>query len=724
MVYVEKHDIILENQHFSLTIGEDCVAKSLIVKATNEECIAQDEQVPLFSLIEDRPYNNEVKLSHPTKRTNFKGNRIKKDGNRLIVGFELISYEAVIELKITDSYIAFSLLDFIIDPESFRGLAMSPPPVSEFRLLQLPIKRRKHFGKWLGVAWDDVAVISIFGADPFVRVDFEERDNAFNMSADVLCDFKLKSCDAALIASTPEVSLDLIDAFEKDYNLPRGVQSRRNSDDLNSSIYWVQDANLQNIDMHIKWAKQAGFRMMLFFYKCMFKSTDKFTTCGNYRECDFRDTYPNGFADLAEMLKRVKDNGITAGLHFLHTHIGLETQYVTPNTDHRLNLTRRFTLSRQLDKSDDTVYVEQNPIGCVMHEKCRVLKFGGELISYEGYKTEQPYCFTGCKRGAYSTEIAGHNVGTMGGILDISEFGAGSVYIDQTTGLQDEIAEDLARVYNCGFEFAYFDGSEGTNPPFDINVPYAQHRVYKKLNPPPIFCEGAAKSHFSWHMLSGGNAFDIFPMNVFKEKIAQFPLEEAGRIADDFTRVNFGWWKYDIDTMPDIYEYGTSKAAAWDCPTTVLANTAVMQSNPRTADTLEVLRRWEDVRKKHLLTHSQKQALRDPDTEYTLLLNKKGEYDLVPYYKIPMTEDDVSAFYFEYRGKNSVVCWHTKDKAELTLKLKPELASYSCFPDGAELPFDVLDDKITISVENRRYLCYSGSKEDLIAAFEGATKTI
>ncbi len=720
---MQKQKIVLENKRFSLTLGEDCTAESLLVKATNEECLAPSEPLPLFLLTEDRPYNNEIKLSHPTKRTTFKANRVRKEGNRLIVGFELITFEAVIELKITDSYIAFSLIDFIIKPEDFDGLDMSPPPVAEFCLLQLPIKKREHLGKWLGVTWDKSAAVSILGSDPFVRVDFKEHGNTLNMSADALRDFKLKGCDAALIASTPDALMDLIDEFEKDYNLPRGVQSRRKNEYLNSSIYWVQNADLQNIDMHIKWAKQAGCRMMLFFYKSIFKSDDSYASCGNYRECDFRDTYPNGFADLRTVLKRVKDSGIIAGLHFLHTHIGLESRYITPNADHRLNMTRQFTLSKPLSESDDVIYVEQNPSGCVMHEKCRVLKFGGELISYESYQTERPYCFTGCKRGSFNTKIKSHDIGTVGGILDISEYGATSVYVDQTTSLQDEIADELARVYDCGFEFAYFDGSEGTNSPFDINVPYAQHRVYKRLNPPPIFCEGAAKSHFSWHMLSGGNAFDIFPMNVFKEKIAQFPLEEAARMADDFTRVNFGWWQYTNDTMPDIYEYGTSKAAAWDCPATVMANPGVMQSNPRTRDNLEVLRRWEDVRARHLLTDSQKAALRDPDAEYTLLIDEKGEYELVPYRKIN-TDAAVSAFYFERKGKHYVVCWHTQNAADFSLELNPMLVSYTESIGGAQTDIKRLQNNVVIPIKGKRYLCYDGSKEELIAAFEKATAQI
>ena len=58
---------------------------------------------------------------------------------------------------------------------------------------------------------------------------------------------------------------------------------------------------------------------------------------------------------------------------------------------------------------------------------------------------------------------------------------------------------------DAGFEFIYFDGSEGVNPPFWHHVANAQYRVFSKLSPEPILAEGAAKTHFSWHMLTGSS---------------------------------------------------------------------------------------------------------------------------------------------------------------------------------------------------------------------------
>jgi len=709
--------VVLENKHFLLKVSDDCVAKSLIIKANGEECLKQGSEIPLFSLTQERPFNNEIKLVYPNKKTTFAANRIRREGNKLIVGFEIIKFEAIVKLTEKEDYITFTLKEFII-PEDAYGvdcLFITPPPVFEFRLLQLPVIERERFGSCLGVLWNDSAAVNILSTSPHAIVDSETRDGYRIMYADALRDIRLSGTGAALIATVPENLLDCIDRFEKDYDIPRGVASRR-SGHLNSSIYWTNEINLSNVDEHIRYAKKGGFTKILMYFSAFFKS-EKFSYLGDY---DFNDNYPGGYDDVKELLAKIKKAGIMPGIHILHSHIGLKSRYVTPVADHRLNLTRHFTLSKPLEIDDDVIYVEENPAHSPLNPKFQVLKFDGELIFYDSYTTEYPYCFKGCKRGYHNTNITSHNQGTIGGILDISEFSAMSVYVDERTSLQDEVAQKLADVYNCGFEFVYFDGSEGTNPPFEFNIPFAQLKVYDKLENKPFFCEGAAKTHFGWHMLSGGNAFDIFPMNVFKEKIAEFPLSEAPKMADDFTRINFGWWTFNEDTQPDIYEYGTSKAAAWDCPATIQGNLSRFAKNPRVDDVLEVMNRWEDVRNKNWLSKEQKEMLKDPNQEYILLVNENGEYELAPYFQIKPKSNLVSAFWFELRGRNYIVCWHNKGNGKLCLPILASDVRYEDELGKNALPIEKAEEGIVIPLSGRSYFSADISKEEIVKAFENS----
>lgn len=423
------------------------------------------------------------------------------------------------------------------------------------------------------------------------------------------------------------------------------------------------------------------------------------------------------------MLSHIRENGIIPGMHFLQTHIGLKSRYVTPKADHRLHLKQHFTLSNPLSMTDEgDIFVMEQPEGAELSDGARILKFGTELISYEGCTTERPYRFTGCKRGAHATEIIPHAQGEIGGVLDVSEFGASSVYLDQASDLQDEIADKIAHFYNLGFGFAYFDGSEGTNPPFAFNVSNAQYRVYKKLKNPPIFAEGAARSHFGWHMITGGNAFDVFPAEIFKEKLREFPAEEAPRMKQDLTRLNFGWWHFWADrTQADMYEYGTSRAAAWDCPATICIDLKELKAHARTDDILEVMRRWEAVRASGWLTDDKKLMLRDLSTEHILLINESREYELVPYYQVKQVchgDAAIRAFVFSRGGKSFAVYWHTTGSGRLILDCKAE--SLSVQDELYLAPIEPYEKSgvSSLPLDNRRYICTEFGIDELTALLE------
>lgn len=659
-------DLTLECDKFKLILGSNAKAKSLVIKGTNEECVDCNDGIPFFSSTQERPFNNETKLANPNTRTTYHANRLRPDGKRLIVGFETAPYEAIVSVRTGAGYIAFSLEEWIsntTDEHQYLNLAMDVPPVAEFHVAQLTLKKRQNFGHWLNVVWDEKAAIAVIAGDPLVAVDSEHRNGYTILSATLARDRETIGGSAIIVGGVGEVDfMSSMESAEHDFGMPQGVSSRRDPR-LNASIYWTGNANPENIDRHIELARKGGFRMMLFYHSC-FAEDGSYRHLGDY---DWSKNFPNGEVDLKCMLDKVKAAGITPGFHTLQTHIGLESRYITPVADHRLNKTRRYTLASKLGVNDDVVYVEESTINAPTHEKCRVLQFGGELILYTGYTKSRPYCFTGCSRGAFKTNIAEHHLGEIGGTLDISEFAAISCYIDQKTSLQDEVAEKIAKIYDAGMEFCYFDGSEGVDPPCGINVSLAQYRTVSKFKKQPLFTEGAAKSHYGWHLQAGANAFDVFKPEVFKEKIAEYPLAEAPVMRKDFTRLDFGWWvpfvpdENSIGTQPDMWEYGTSKAAAWDCPATVIFDPDTVTKHPRIDDCLEVMRRWEDVRAKKWLTKEQKELLRNPQKEYHLFKNINSEYELVEIEMLPTHEKapHLRGFVFEYNGQRIVAYWHT-----------------------------------------------------------------
>ncbi len=709
-------NIILENKNFRLALGENAIVKSLIHKKTNEELLILGEEISLFSLVQTRPFNNEIKLSHMNKKTVFQANRLVMENNVLTVGFEIIPCQAVVTVNVEDEYISFTLTKFTYPDMAYGVLCMDMPPVEGFRLLQLPVKTRKNFGHWLNVMWDDNASVAVVAATPETMIDSEKRKDYRILTADVQKSVQLIGTTASLIVSGgKEEFLDAMDKFEHDYNLPLGVESRR-SDFINRSVYWVDRLTPENVDEHIKFAKMGGFSCMLVYYEGICSEVDDdviYGSCGDY---SVSKPYSNSYDELKVVIEKIKAAGITPGFHFLHTHIGKDTKYIKPVVDPRLNIIEYFTLMQPLGLNDDKIFVAQNPKNALKHENRRVLKFGGELMSYEGFSTIPPYHFYGVKRGYWDTTVTPHEAGIIGGILDVSEYCANSVYVDQNTDLQDEIADEIAKIYDLGFEFIYFDGSEGTNQPYEYHVPHAQYRVIKKLGSSPKFCEGAAKAHFNWHYLSGANAFDIFKTDEFKKMIDVHPLAESAWMCQDFTRLNFGWWAFYDDTRRDVYEYGTSHAHGWNSPATIQSNLKLFNSHARTADILEVMRRWEDVRKNNLLTPEQQELIKMPEKEYTLFVDEKGNYELNEYFELTdfcSNSKDLYAFTFRRNNKSYALIWHNTGSAKISIPILKENVEYFSDLTREALPFEEKDGNLILDVSSSAYLVTPLSNSEL-----------
>ena len=688
-------DVTIETSAFKLVIGDDATAKSLVVKSNGEEMLEPREGIPIFATTQTRPFNNEIRPVQQSKRTTYPANRVRREGDLIYVGFETAPYEVAVKVEETAAgFVTFRPERLISDTEQehqYWHWNMDVPPVDSFRVLQLPVKDRKNFGDWLNAMWDDRGCVGVMGGTPYMDVDNERRWGFRRLTVEALKDYGVTNGVAVLAAAaTPAEFLGQVDAAEAALGMPRGVKSRRDSR-LNASIFWTQEMNPGNVDEVLSYAKAGGFRMLLVNYSALIKDGKKYAAVlPDY-------SWGNGWSreSFSAAVRKFNEAGISVGLHTLQTFIGFESKYVTPEADHRLALVKHYTLSRPIPASEEScdVYVEQNPIAAPMHPKCRVLKFGTELMEYSGYSTERPYKFTGVKRRHLGTYAKEHPLGEIGGVLGISECWAVSTYIDQDTSLQDEVGDMIAEIYDCGLEFLYFDGSEDANPPCTVNISLSQLRCVERCiarsGRPPLFTEGCAKSHFGWHLQSGANAFDVFSPELFKEKIIEYPYAAAKRLAKDFTRVDFGWWNFGLPVLngpppkseglwaggcktvgvqPDIWEYGTSKAAAFGCPSTMLMYLEALRSHKRTSDILETMRRWEDVRAKNWLTAEQKEMLKDPKREFHLYLNARGEYELLEWKQLDVAGGkwtDVRAFMFERGGKRVVAYWHIHDCARL-----------------------------------------------------------
>ena len=737
-------NIVFENVRMKLVVGDDAKVESLVVKATGEEMVAPGGRLPLMTAEQDRPYHNEVKLIHPNKHVVYPAKAVRRKGDVLTVDFDREPFSAEFDVKLTDDYLAFTFRRIVFDRVRGYGmLRFDRPPVVNLKAMQLKLRERKYFGDWLNVVWDDSNAAAVVSASPHPEIDHDDADGAKVLYGRLLQSVRMTGAPVALVVgSGKEDFLDAMDALERDYGLPRGVRSRRQKL-INASIYSAGSFEAGKIDTVIETAKRGGFRLMKVYYASLVKESGTWSLCGDY---DIReDRFPGGLSDISALVDKVKAAGIVPGLHFLQTHVGMRSRYVAPVADPRLNKRMRFTLAKALPEGTADVAeveVEERTCEAPTYEPCRVLQFGGELLSYESASSEPPYRFFGVKRGAWGTRPQAHEAGQVGGILDMSEFGApGSCYLDQNSSLQDEVADKIARLYNCGFGFVYMDGSEGVPPPCGVNVALAQYRVWRKLKGDPLFAEGAAKSHFSWHMLSGANAFDGPAPENFKDFMMRWQVAQAPLVAQDMTRCDFGWWSMQrpgasiwwmgpeetIGTQPDMWEFGEALSVAWGCPASC-SGLDGWQKHPRGADILEVMRRWEDVRDRGLLTPSQVEKFRAlrPGNEVTLLIGAKGEYvfrDIVP---ITIAGDKEGrrfrAFAFTEGDNKTVVSFWCGDKASRGLIL-PGSAPRFVWRDeyaGKELRPGRTADGCKVIASSRQYLFFDAGLEAVRKLLEAA----
>lgn len=712
----DKDAIVIENPEFRLVIGNDARAVSLLHKPSGQECLQMGIHTPVFALTQYRPYDNENFLTYPAKQKTFYADTVYRVGDDLVVGFEHEFHRATIGLTVTDDYIGFTLKDIDYNVESVG--VKRKTEIDEFTLLQLPVRDRKYFGEWLNVSWDKDVAVNVLATDPYSKIDAVPNEGYHLLQAGMETKVKLMGVGAALIVTSKDRLLDRIDQLEKDFNLPRGVRSRRD-EAYKYSYYELRNVTPQNIDEHIAYAKLGGFRAMVVYY------TDFATSMGHF---PWSSDYPNGMTDLQTVTRKIKKAGLIPGFHIHYNKATKNDLYITPVPDPRLNLVRMFTLAVSLDAHSSIIQVEENPEGCTLENERRFLKLGNELVTYEQYTTLPPYQFTGCKRGTLSSKISDFEKGFKFGLLDVDTWPI-FVRFDQYNSIQQEVAERLGKIYaDAGFRFVYFDGAEDVNLPYWFTVSKSQLTVYNCLHPAPLFSEGAIKSHFGWHILTRGNAFDVFSPEATKEATRKYPVREAKYIAQDFTSINFGWINYQspksttIGMQPDMLEYVCSRGAAWDCPISLVGNLEPLKTHPRTADNLEVIRRWEEARISNFLSEKQKESLQNFDQEHTLLINEKGNLELVPYKSIANVANgnkDVRAFIFIRNNKTWVTYWHCRGEAELVLPVSSnKMQLFEVL--AKEAPVQNKGTNVVVPVGKRRYLAFELSPEEVTEIFEQA----
>ncbi len=719
--------VVLQTRNLRLEVGEDGMVQSLAARPSGAEYALTGSRMPMAAVYRggEMAVGSQEAFAEnepPVYRGGecFPASGASLAGNRLTVRFAKANVTATYRIIARPEYLALKLL------------ALEGDPIDRIDLIQLRLKRLPYLGPWIDVAYDDGFGICLCAGNIKTSAGMSRHPEYVEMRAIATREVALEGTTAVLFGCPDPKRrfLDVMEVVERDFQMPAGARNRK-SPVQRYSYLWCSPTR-GDVDQYVALAKRAGLRTILLSYRSFTEGAGHFL---------FNRKYPGGTADLKKVTDRIRAAGLRVGLHVHYSKAVKTDPYVTPVPDDRFHKVRTFTVAVAVDEKTSTIAVREDPAGCTRDDGRRILKIGKELIAYGDYTIEPPYRFTGCRRGHLGTAASPHPAGERAGLLDVDDW---TIFIrfDQATDVQDEAARRIAEIFRRTgpYDLVYFDGAEDVHDPFWYHVAGAQQRVYRLLEPAPPVCEAAMSSHFSWHIISRGNAYDVDGRHI-KSFCREISCRTAPVRARDFTRINFGWiFQFYREMGPDVLEYVLSRGAAWDCPFSIRATLEEVTAHPRAEDCLRVIKIWEDARIEGKLTDAQRATLKTlpakeyqfiktwhavfsprwvdawskrpfKDQEHHLFVNQRGEYELVPIREIPgVAGGRLKAYVFRRATQPDdtyALLWAVRGEMDLVLPVTPERVTLMR-PFGTRLPVPMKGGKAVIPVGNRKYLRLKG----------------
>jgi len=389
----------------------------------------------------------------------------------------------------------------------------------------------------------------------------------------------------------------------------------------------------------------------------------------SFRFGDFRlnpARYPQGRANLKAVTDKLHAAGIAAGLHTYAFFIAKDCPWVTPVPDPRLASDATFTLTEALAAEANTISVAESTadvstIAGFFVRNSVTLRIDNELITYTGVRTEPPFGFTGCVRGALGTQVAAHEAGAKA--YHLKEC-FGLFLPDPETTLLTEVAAATADTFNeCGFDMIYFDALDGEDTLGGAQWSWHYgsrfvYEVWQRLKKPALM-EMSTFHHHLWCVRSRIWAWD-HPTRSHKKFIDLHHADNENSLRM-FLPGELGWWALKNWTGPqgertfaDDIEYLMTKALATN------TGFALMGIDPTTAKTVPALprlggivKRYEDLRHSGQVDGLLADKLSQSGAEFTLTGDVASGWQFAPvdYAKHRVEE-----------GSGPTATWRTENK--------------------------------------------------------------
>jgi hypothetical protein len=582
----EPATVVLQNAHVRYTIATNGANLEFIDRATGSNYLRRDA----FSVC---AWVRTTGTNHPASSVSLKD-------DRLTIGFGSSGVKAVLRTEPRNSYIRMSV-------ESVTG-----PEVDLLVFLNVP-----HL---------------------MTRVDALPALQS-ELQASCRRKFGLLGAKAAIVGVPMEGMLPalkevLTDSDEMPHCPIAGPWAREIPFNHGSYLFNFGTLTDSNLDDWVAMARNAGLTQI-----------DNHGGSAFFRFGDFalnREKWPGGWETYRRIVERLHEAGIGSIFHTYAFFIDKQSKYVTPIPDKRLDALRTFNLTAVLSPEATELLVDEPTKGLstatgFFEQNSVVLHVDDELITFSSVSQEPPWRFGGLKRGAFDTKPASHNQGAKARHLKEC---FGLFVPDVESSLFEEIARNHAEIVNaCGFDGIYLDAIDGSSilrGPDECwywadKFVFEIQRHLKK----PVGMEMSAMWHHFWQYRTRWQAWD-YPQRGQKRFIDLHAEAVNGGL---LLPLHLGWWNFQgfdppqvESTYPDVIEDLGAKLIGWDAGISLTGaiDPARLKSVPLFGRAVDILHRYEELRRSGDVSEGIRAKLREPGREFALVRDPAGTWRFRP----------------------------------------------------------------------------------------------
>lgn len=417
----------------------------------------------------------------------------------------------------------------------------------------------------------------------------------------------------ALFGCPVEDTLETIGEIEIAEGLPHPIIDGEWGKTVRSATaaYLIIGFGEDNIEDAIALTKKAGLRYLY--------HGGPFSTWGTF-ELNPKQ-FPNGWQGMKACVDKARAEGVDVGVHTLTNFITTNDALVTPVPDPGLAVVGTTELMEPIDASTEELIVAD---GGWFENKgaLRCARIGDELIQYQQVDGNR---LLGCKRGAFGTTAAEHEVGVE--VHKLIDHAYRTFLTDFE--LSKRVAETIADLFNqTGLRQLSFDGLEGmwSTGLGQYGRTLMAEWWYKALKPElrgAVINDASNPGHYFWHIYTRMNWGEPWYAG-FRESQTHYRLLNQHYFERNLMPRMLGWFKMTPQTSIEDAEWLMSRSAGFNAGFAFVTGPDVIAANPDGDAILKKIRIWEAARMADAFPAELLSALQDIKREFTLRETNEG----------------------------------------------------------------------------------------------------